>query len=205
MKLRNIVGLAIFGIACVLIGMAGNQRVRDNAAALVAGASEQPAVWNHVYPPDVTLAIAEIAAHGGKITLHLGGIHADANIDNVQVFMLCTVPDPSGSAYEAKGHAGSLIFESAGYDGDKTIDVTEKFRQLAEYAPDSISDFKVAFIIVPRNRGVRLTEQSFDVKETYFEVFGSDGKPIKQPHKERVDTAIHQSGAPLGPAPFKAP
>lgn len=204
MKLRNIVGLAMFGIACVLIGMAANQKVRDNAAAILAGPA-QPVVWNRVYPPDVTLAIAEIAAHGGKVALHLGGIHADQNIDNVQVFMVCTVPDPSGSAYEAKGHAGSIIFESAGYDGDKTIDVTEKFKQLAEYAPDSISDFKVAFIIVPRNRGVRLNEQSFDVKETYFEVFGSDGKPIEQPHKERVDAAIRQSGAPLGPRPYKAP
>jgi hypothetical protein len=97
------------------------------------------------------------------------------------------------------------VLESQGFDGDMEFDVTEKFKSLASLDPDYIKDFDVAFVVVPRNNGVHMTEDSFDVGNTYFEVFDAAGKPVRQERKPKVDAAIHQSDKALGPAPYHAP
>lgn len=110
-----------------------------------------------------------------KVVLHLDRIKAVQGVDNVQVFMTCVVPDPNGDPYQARAHVASLVFESAGFSGDKEIDVTDRFKNLLEYDPPVMTDFQVAFVIVPKNMGTHLDPDSFDVGETYFQMYDKDG------------------------------
>jgi len=150
--------------------------------------STKPLIWNRVNPVDMTKAVAESAGPGGRIVLHLAGISAQKDMDHVGIYLEAGLVKHEGSEEAVKfhrAHAAELLIESVPMDGtsEAKFDVTQAFTAMLATGTEELRGFTVEFAQVPKNAGVKQTEESFFVQWTYFEIFDAQGKPVAQPMK----------------------
>jgi hypothetical protein len=162
--------------------------IDESKAELNKPAPKKPNVWNRVNPVDMTKEVAESAGPGGRIVLHLAGIGAKANMDHVSIYLEVGLVKHEGTEEATafhRAHAAELLIESKPMDGTSqaSFDVTPLFTTMLASGAEEFRGFTVEFAQVPKNNGVKQTDESFFVQWTYFEIFDAAGNPVAQKPK----------------------